>query len=192
MKAKLFSIGELLIDFIPQEKGRRLKDVFSFEKAPGGAPANVSASVAKYGAQSYLISKVGNDAFGDFLIETLENVGVETEYILRTSKANTGLAFVALSNEGERQFSFYRNPSADVLFEADEIDEEAFDTGDYLHFCSVDLVESPMKYAHYKAIEILKAKQGIISFIPMCDCPCGKMNRNAAKPSWVFCHWPTL
>jgi fructokinase len=166
MMKKLHAIGEMLIDFIPQEKGTALKDVISFEKAPGGAPANVAAAVAKYGAPSRLITKLGKDAFGDFLIETVANLGVDTSHILRTDKANTGLAFVALSSEGERQFTFYRNPSADLLLEADELDEESFGTGDYLHFCSVDLVESPMKAAHKRAIELVKAKQGIISFDP--------------------------
>lgn len=162
----LFSIGEVLIDFIPLDKGVALKDVLSFERAPGGAPANVAAAVAKYGMKASMISKLGKDAFGDFLVEKLEQTGVNTDYILRTDEANTGLAFVSLKKNGERDFSFYRNPSADLLLEADELDEKMFGAGDYLHFCSVDLVESPMKYAHKKAIESLKSKQGIISFDP--------------------------
>lgn len=163
---KLFSIGEVLIDFIPLEKGVALKDVLSFERAPGGAPANVAAAVAKYGQKSAIISKLGNDAFGDFLVEKLVETGVNTDQILRTDKANTTLAFVSLKKNGERDFSFYRNPCADLLLEADELDENSFEKGDYLHFCSVDLVESPMKYAHKKAIEIVKSKQGIVSFDP--------------------------
>jgi fructokinase len=163
---KLFSIGEVLIDFIPLEKGVALKDVLSFEKAPGGAPANVAAAVAKYGGKSAMISKLGNDAFGNFLVEKLSQAGVETDKILRTNKANTALAFVSLKKNGERDFSFYRNPSADLLLEADELEENTFGIGDYLHFCSVDLVESPMKYAHQRAINIVKSKQGIISFDP--------------------------
>lgn len=163
---KLFSIGEVLIDFIPLEKGVALKDVLSFERTPGGAPANVAAAVAKYGQKSAIISKLGNDAFGDFLVEKLVETGVNTDQILRTDKANTTLAFVSLKKNGERDFSFYRNPCADLLLEADELDENSFEKGDYLHFCSVDLVESPMKYAHKKAIEIVKSKQGIVSFDP--------------------------
>lgn len=162
----LFSIGEVLIDFIPLDKGVALKDVLSFERAPGGAPANVAAAVAKYGMKASMISKLGKDAFGDFLVEKLEQTGVNTDHILRTDEANTGLAFVSLKKNGERDFSFYRNPSADLLLEADELDEKIFGIGDYLHFCSVDLVESPMKYAHKKAIESVKSKQGIISFDP--------------------------
>lgn len=163
---RLFSIGEVLIDFIPLQKGRALKDVLSFERAPGGAPANVAAAVAKYGGSASMITKLGEDAFGDFLLEQLQEAGVQTDKITRTKEANTGLAFVSLREDGERDFSFYRNPSADLLLTEEEIDESWFENGDILHFCSVDLVESPMKQAHRKAIQSVKAKGGIISFDP--------------------------
>jgi len=171
---KLFSIGEVLIDFIPLEKGKALKDVISFERAPGGAPANVAAAVAKYGGSSSMITKLGVDAFGDFLVEKLVEVGVETDKISRTSEANTGLAFVSLRIDGERDFSFYRNPSADLLLDETEINEEWFSMGDILHFCSVDLVESPMKRAHTKAIRAMKAKGGLVSFDPNVRLPLWK------------------
>ncbi|WP_379971203.1 carbohydrate kinase [Ectobacillus sp. sgz5001026] len=163
---RLFAIGEILIDFIPQQKGKALKDVVSFERAPGGAPANVAAAVAKLGGNSYLISKLGEDAFGDFLIEQLQEAGVNVDKVLRTSEANTGLAFVSLREDGERDFSFYRNPSSDLLLTEDEIDDSWFQEGDILHFCSVDLVESPMKQAHRKTIASMKEKGGLISFDP--------------------------
>lgn len=164
--ARLFSIGEVLIDFIPEQKGKALKDVISFERAPGGAPANVAAAVAKAGGKASMITKLGIDAFGDFLIETLNEVGVNTNLVLRTNEANTALAFVSLKEDGERDFSFYRNPSADLLLTEEEIDEDWFSEGDILHFCSVDLVESPMKRAHTKAIRSAKEKGAIISFDP--------------------------
>ncbi|MGG3563317.1 carbohydrate kinase [Neobacillus rhizosphaerae] len=163
---KLFSIGEVLIDFIPLQKGAALKDVVAFERAPGGAPANVAAAVAKYGQKAAMISKVGNDAFGDFLIEKLVEAGVETDKIYRTGEANTALAFVSLKENGERDFSFYRNPSADLLLSEEEIEPAWFKTGDILHFCSVDLVESPMKQAHTKAIAAVSATGGLVSFDP--------------------------
>lgn len=162
----LYSIGEVLIDFIPLQKGVALKDVGSFERTPGGAPANVAATVAKLGGISYIISKVGNDAFGAFLEEQLTIVGVKTDKLLKTKEANTGLAFVSLREDGERDFSFYRNPSADLLFSEHDIEEEWFDEGDILHFCSVDLIESPMKYAHNKAIQQAQEKGCLISFDP--------------------------
>lgn len=171
---KLFSIGEVLIDFIPLEKGKALKDVISFERAPGGAPANVAAAVAKYGGSSSMITKLGVDAFGDFLVEKLEEAGVETDKVSRTSEANTGLAFVSLRLDGERDFSFYRNPSADLLLDEAEIDEKWFNKGDILHFCSVDLVESPMKQAHTKAIRAMKEIGGLVSFDPNVRLPLWK------------------
>lgn len=162
----LFAIGEVLIDFIPLQKGQALKDVVSFERAPGGAPANVAAAVSKFGGQSAMLTKLGSDAFGDFLLEKLAEAGVETKYIIRTSEANTALAFVSLREDGERDFSFYRKPCADLLMTADEVDESAFQSGDILHFCSVDLVESPMKHAHVKAVDEAKERGAIISFDP--------------------------
>jgi len=162
----LFAIGEMLIDFVASEKGRDLKEVASFEKVAGGAPANVATLVAKLGAPSSVITQLGEDAFGDYLLDILKENGVGTDYVSRTREANTGLAFVSVKSDGERDFSFYRNPSADLLLEADTIQREWFKGGDYLHFCSVDLVESPMKEAHRRAIAYVKEAGGIISFDP--------------------------
>lgn len=162
----LYSLGEVLIDFIPIQKGRALKDVVAFERTPGGAPANVAATVAKFGGASSVITKLGTDAFGDFLVEKLIENGVQIDKILRTDEANTALAFVSLREDGERDFSFYRKPSADLLFREDEINGKWFNQGDILHFGSVDLVDSPMKYAHIKSIEEAKLRGSLISFDP--------------------------
>lgn len=163
---KLITIGEALIDFIPKQKGRQLKDVVEFTRVAGGAPANVAACVSLLGKESYVLTKLGNDAFGDFIIDELQNTGVITSHIRRTSEANTALAFVSLTEDGERDFSFYRNPSADMLMEPNEVNQSIFSKGDVLHFCSVDLVEAPMKYAHNKAIEYAIENEMIISFDP--------------------------
>ncbi|KAA9016463.1 carbohydrate kinase family protein [Niallia endozanthoxylica] len=163
---KLFAIGEVLIDFIPMQKGEALKDVRTFQRAPGGAPANVAAAVSKYGQKSAMISKLGMDAFGDFLIEKLMEAGVATDKIFRTSEANTALAFVSLKANGERDFTFYRNPSADLLLNEEEINPSWFEEGDFLHFCSVDLVESPMKQAHKKTIKAVSEAGGLVCFDP--------------------------
>ncbi|MBY0098626.1 carbohydrate kinase family protein [Mesobacillus maritimus] len=183
---KLFSIGEVLIDFIPLQKGVALKEVFAFERAPGGAPANVAAAVAKYGQEAEMISMLGTDAFGDFLVEQLTKVGVQTNKILRTSEANTALAFVSLQNNGERDFSFYRNPSADMLLGEEEIDPQWFQAGDILHFCSVDLVESPMKHAHKKAIKSVSNAGGIVSFDPNVRLPLWKRKADCRQAILEF------
>lgn len=155
-----------MIDFIPHQRNVSLKDVSTFDRAPGGAPANVAAAAACLGLESVFIGKLGNDAFGDFLVETLKMKGVNVSYIKRTDEANTALAFVSLREDGERDFSFYRNPSADMLLRADEIEQAWFENGDILHFCSVDLIDAPVKGAHLKAIEYTEMNGGLISFDP--------------------------
>ncbi|WP_113672500.1 carbohydrate kinase family protein [Vallitalea guaymasensis] len=163
---KLITIGEALIDFIPNKKQCRLKEVEYFTKSPGGAPANVAACASILGSQVKFISKLGYDAFGDFLIDTLKDAKVNVDDVLRTTAANTGLAFVSLTDDGERDFSFYRNPSADMLLEKKEIRRNWFSFNDILHFCSIDLVEAPVKYAHLQAIEYAIEQDVIISFDP--------------------------
>lgn len=163
---RIFTIGEALIDFIPNEKGIPLKDVKNFEKAPGGAPANVAAAISKLGGSSVFLGKVGEDAFGEFLVDVLNEAGVDTSYVQKTKEANTALAFVSLKQDGNRDFSFYRNPSADMLLKEEEINEEWFNKEDILHFCSVDLIEAPVKYAHIKAISSVIKKGGLVSFDP--------------------------
>jgi fructokinase len=164
--AKIFTIGEALIDFIPAEKGIALKEVTGFVKEAGGAPANVACAVAKLGGESAFIGKLGADAFGDFLLSTLQNVGVDTRYVFRTTEANTALAFVSLKADGNRDFMFYRKPSADMLLAETDIEQSWFHAGDILHFCSVDLIEAPVKYAHIRAIQAMKAQGGMVSFDP--------------------------
>jgi len=162
----LICIGELLIDFIPVEKGLKLKDVSRYERNAGGAPANVAACVSRLGGNSTMLTQVGQDGFGAYLIQTLKSVGVNISHIKQTDKANTALAFVSLTKEGERDFTFYRNPSADMLLSPKDIDEDLFVSGNILHFCSVDLVDYPVKKAHKKAIDYAHKHGMIISFDP--------------------------
>lgn len=166
MKDLLVCIGEALIDFIPLKKGIELKEVPQFERAAGGAPANVAAAVAKLSGNSAMLTKLGADAFGDYIVDTLSRAGVDTSHILRTEKANTALAFVSLAENGNRTFSFYRNPSADLLLSPFELDEALLQSCAILHYGSVDLVESPMKEAHRAAIAVAKKSGAVISFDP--------------------------
>ena len=164
--SKVIAIGEALIDFIPTVKGQELKNVESFTRVPGGAPLNVVSAVCKLGGDGIMLTKLGQDAFGDIIIDTVKPLGVDISRILRTSKANTALAFVSLKENGERDFSFYRNPSADMLLAEEEIIEDDFKPGDILHFCSVSLIDAPIKNAHRKAIEFAKNNNCIVSFDP--------------------------
>ena len=113
---RLFAIGEALIDFIPHVTNSELKDVEQFSRQVGGAPCNVAATVSKLGGQSEMVTQLGQDAFGDIIVETIERIGVGVDYIQRTNKANTALAFVSLKEDGQRDFSFYRKSSADMLY----------------------------------------------------------------------------
>ena len=164
---KVISIGEALIDFIPHEKGVALKDVSNFFRVAGGAPLNVAAAVAKLGGKAQMLTKLGVDGFGDHILEEVSPLGVDVSKVLRTKEANTALAFVSLKEDGERDFSFYRNPSADMLLNAEEIEEEVFAQGGILHFCSVSLIDAPIKEAHRKAIEFANYHQ--ISRIVLID-----------------------
>ena len=158
-------MGELLIDFIPNDKGVKLSEVTGFTKYPGGAPANVCVAAKKAGVDSYFLGQVGKDSFGDFLIDTLKNNQVDTSFIHQTDKAKTALAFVSLTKEGERDFIFYRDPSADQLYRSSQVPTNILKESIF-HFCSVSLSDYPIKNAHIKAINYVKSHGGFISFDP--------------------------
>ncbi len=166
MKKGLCAIGEALIDFIPEEKGCRLKDVGHFQRVAGGAPANVAGACAKLGGLSRMITQLGADAFGDYIVECLEKAGIDTDYILRTANADTALAFVSLTADGNRDFQFYRRNSADLMLSPKHIKKEMLKDCGILHFCSVSLVESPMKHAHETLIRYAHEEQLLVCFDP--------------------------
>ncbi|HHO6173646.1 TPA: carbohydrate kinase [Staphylococcus aureus] len=163
---RLFSIGEALIDFIPNITNANLKDVQTFTKQIGGAPCNVACTVQKLGQQAHMITQLGNDAFGDSIIETISSIGVDVSKVYRTNEANTALAFVSLTEAGERDFSFYRKPSADMLFEPSFVNDIDVNENDVVHFCSVDLIDSPMREAHYQLITKTLNSNGTVVFDP--------------------------
>jgi len=166
MKNRLISIGEALIDFMPEQTGMGIPEVTSFAPAVGGAPANVCGAFTKLGGQSAMITQLGTDGFGDKIVNEFQMHGIGCDYVKRTDKANTSLAFVALKEGGNREFSFYRNPGADMLYDPEDIKEEWFEDVYALHFCSVSLGDFPMKEAHKKAIEYASKHGAIISFDP--------------------------
>mgnify|MGYP002722689877 FL=1 len=163
---KLYAVGEALIDFIPSERDAKLKEVTQFSPQVGGAPTNVASCVAKLGGDAAVVTQVGDDAFGEKIEDKLKDVGVDTQYLKQTSTANTALAFVSLTAAGERDFAFYRKPSADMLLEADQLTDLSFDETDILHFCSVDLVDCPMKATHRMLIDQMLEAKGTVVFDP--------------------------
>lgn len=165
-KDTLYAIGEALIDFIPNESGCEFRYVSGFSPALGGAPANVCGAFAKLGGKGKMITQLGDDPFGHKIADELAEAGIGTEYISFTTKANTALAFVSLAADGNRTFSFYRNPSADMLLEPSQVRPEWFEEAYALHFCSVSLGDCPMKEAHETAIDYALKAGAMISFDP--------------------------
>ena len=166
MNDTLVAIGEALIDFIPDKTGCAFDDVGAFSPKLGGAPANVCGAFSKLGGRSRLLTQLGDDPFGHRILHELEGCGIDVSCVSLTDKANTALAFVSLGADGGRTFSFYRKPSADMLYSPENVREEYFADAFALHFCSVSLGDFPMKEAHRAAIEYARKHGALVSFDP--------------------------
>jgi fructokinase len=164
--ADAICLGELLIDFVPTVTGTSLIDAPAFRKAPGGAPANVAVGLARLGVPSAFMGKVGDDPFGHFLANTLAEAGVDTAPLRFSSEARTALAFVSLRADGEREFMFYRHPSADMLLTPEEVDADAIRGAKLLHFGTISLISEPSRGATLHAIEVGRDAGCLISCDP--------------------------
>ena len=164
MKTQVIALGELLIDFTMNglsEQGNNL-----FEANPGGAPCNVLSMLSKLGKKTAFIGKVGDDQFGRMLRNTIEDVGIDSTYLLNDPDIPTTLAFVHKLPDGDRDFSFYRKPGADMMLKADEIKEEMFEDAKIFHFGTLSMTAPEVREATLKAVEIAKSKGMIISLDP--------------------------
>jgi len=123
----VLSYGEALVDFLPDTSGVKLRDVPSFRRVSGGAPANMAIGISRLGGRVGLMGNVGADEFGHFLVEHLQKEGVDTSGVRQTSEARTGITFVSLDAKGERTFLFFRAPSADMLFRVEDIRVETIE-----------------------------------------------------------------
>ena len=150
---KVVSFGELLIDFVPTVNGVSLAEAPAFKKAPGGAPANVAVGLAKLGHDVAFMGKVGDDEFGKMLMQILADNKVDVSAMHLDTTARTALAFVTLKHDGEREFMFYRHPSADMLLRPDEIDHEMIKNSAIFHYGSISLIAEPCRSAHLAALE---------------------------------------
>ena len=182
----LFSIGEALIDMIPSRVGCSFDEVSSFSPRTGGAPANVCAAFARLGGKSAFLSQLGDDPFGHKIARELEACGIDLSHLAFTDKANTALAFVSLEEDGSRTFSFYRKPSADLLYSPEQIDPAWFADAFALHYCSVSLVDSPMRYAHLAAITAAREAGAILSFDPNLRFPLWPDREQLRQTVWQF------
>jgi fructokinase len=157
-------LGEILIDLFPAELGMRLAQVSAFLPKPGGAPANVAVGVRKLGVSSAFIGKVGADAFGDYLKAVLEEQDVATGGMRVDEQARTTLAFIAMPDVYSAEFVFYRNPGADLMLRADEIDESLLRGCRAFHFGSLSLVDEPAYSATLHAVELARDAGALVSF----------------------------
>lgn len=162
----LIAIGEALIDFMPDRAGCAFKEVGAFSPKLGGAPANVCGAYAKLGGKARMLTQLGDDPFGHKILDELREAGIDVSCIRLTDAANTALAFVSSGLGGERTFSFYRKPSADMLYLPEYVTDEAMADAYALHFCSVSLGDFPMKRAHVTAIGRAREQGSIVSFDP--------------------------
>ena len=158
------AVGEILIDLT--QSGVNELGIPVFAANPGGAPANLAVAAARLGASTAFIGKVGTDSFGTFLRNTLTENKVDVSGMVTDPHNRTTLAVVALDKFGERTFSFYRDPSADVNLRAEEISEEQLKNTKFLHFGSVSLTTDPARGATLYAAETAKMHGAIISYDP--------------------------
>ncbi len=158
------AVGEILIDLT--QNGKNAQGIPTFAANPGGAPANLAVAAARLGASTAFIGKVGNDSFGTFLRDTLAENNVDVSGLMVDQVQHTTLAVVALDAKGERNFSFYRDPSADVSLSSGEISIAQLQSTKFLHFGSVSLTAEPARTATLYAARTAKENGAIISYDP--------------------------
>ncbi|MGN0252317.1 MAG: carbohydrate kinase [Oliverpabstia sp.] len=163
-KYDVTALGELLIDFT--ENGKSNQGNPMFEANPGGAPCNVLAMLSKLGHKTAFIGKVGNDFFGKQLKEAIVEVGIDAAYLRMDDQVHTTLAMVHTYPDGDRDFSFYRNPGADMMLTEDEIPEELIKDLRIFHFGTLSMTHEGVRAATKKAVRIAREAGAWISFDP--------------------------
>ncbi len=167
MQEKIFDVtalGELLIDFT--ENGTSSQGNTLFEANPGGAPCNVLSMLTKLGKKTAFIGKVGNDQFGVRLKSALEEVGIDTRNLVMDEKIHTTLAFVHTFADGDRDFSFYRNPGADMMLTKDEVQKDLISSSRIFHFGTLSSTHPGVREATRSALDHAKKEGLLISFDP--------------------------
>ena len=154
--AEVLCFGEALIDMLAEPGG-------SYRPYAGGAPANVAVALARLGTPVAFVGMLAQDAFGDLLLEGLTQAGVATHLLRRTAEANTALAFVTLDHKGERRFSFYRPPAADLLFRREHFQRDAFINAAAFHVCSNSLTDPACADATLEGVRLARACGALVS-----------------------------
>ncbi|GLT63329.1 hypothetical protein SLA2020_359020 [Shorea laevis] len=185
----IVSFGEMLIDFVPDVAGVSLAESTGFLKAPGGAPANVACAITRLGGSAAFIGKVGDDEFGRMLVDILKQNGVNGEGVSFDKEARTALAFVTLKTNGEREFMFYRNPSADMLLKESELNMGLIKMAKIFHYGSISLISEPCRSAHMAAMKAAKDTGILLSYDPNVRLPLWpspQAARDGIKSIWNY------
>ncbi|XP_021752616.1 probable fructokinase-1 [Chenopodium quinoa] len=186
-KGLILCFGEMLIDFVPTVSGVSLAEAPAFLKAPGGAPANVAIAVSRLGGKVAFIGKLGDDEFGHMLAGILKKNGVSDDGLTFDQSARTALAFVTLRADGEREFMFYRNPSADMLLTPNELNLNLIRSAKVFHYGSISLIVEPSRSAHLKAMEEAKKAGALLSYDPNLRLPLWPSEKEAREK--IFSIW---
>lgn len=163
-KYDVIALGELLIDFTMNGQSEQGNNMF--EACPGGAPCNVLALLNKMGKKTAFIGKVGKDQFGALLRDTITEAGIDASNLMVDENVNTTLAFVHTFPDGDREFSFYRNPGADMMLTADEVNPEVVKDTKVFHFGTLSMTHEGVREATKKAVETAKSNGCLVSFDP--------------------------
>lgn len=163
-KYDVIALGELLIDFTMNGQSEQGNNMF--EACPGGAPCNVLVLLNKMGKKTAFIGKVGKDQFGTLLRETITEAGIDASNLVVDENVNTTLAFVHTFPDGDREFSFYRNPGADMMLTADEVNPEVVKDTKIFHFGTLSMTHDGVREATKKAVETAKENGCLVSFDP--------------------------
>ena len=161
--SSILCFGEALIDFHAQPQGGAGQPP-AFVPFAGGAPANVAVAAARLGGNARFAGMLARDMFGDFLLKSLTDLGVGTDDVARTDEARTALAFVAHDDKGDRSFSFYRPPAADLLFRPEHFRASTFDDLAIFHVCSNSLTEAAIAHTTVEGMRRARAAGALVSF----------------------------
>ena len=163
-KYDVIALGELLIDFTMNGQSEQGNNMF--EACPGGAPCNVLALLNKMGKKTAFLGKVGRDQFGTLLRDTITEAGIDASHLMIDDKVNTTLAFVHTFPDGDREFSFYRNPGADMMLTEDDVDPAFIAQTKIFHFGTLSMTHDGVRAATKKAVQAAKDAGCLVSFDP--------------------------
>lgn len=181
-KYDVTALGELLVDFT--ENGISEQGNPMLEANPGGAPCNVLSMLQNLGKRTAFIGKVGADAFGQMLVQAVKEQGIDTDNLVTDEVVHTTLAFVHTEEDGDRSFSFYRNPGADMMLRWDEVKQEILADTKIFHFGTLSMTDEQIENVTKKAVQKAKDKGAVISFDPNLRPPLWKNLEDAKRQMW--------